>query len=127
MATTEKPLAMAGDFAFLKVVSVNPIGAFLDWGLPKDLLVPFSEQKAKMVQGNTYLVYIYLDLLTKRLVASAKVEKFLDNTPPDYQIGEEVNLLITQRKNTCKIISKPIYRILKQPCANLSLKSLTYN
>ena len=96
VATTEKPLAMAGDFAFLKVVSVNPIGAFLDWGLPKDLLVPFSEQKAKMVQGNTYLVYIYLDLLTKRLVASAKVEKFLDNTPPDYQIGEEVNLLITQ-------------------------------
>lgn len=96
VATTENPIAMAGDFAFLKVVSVNRFGAFLNWGLPKDLLAPFSEQKAKMVEGGIYLVYIYLDLLTKRLAASAKVEKFLDNTPPEYRPGEEVDLLITE-------------------------------
>lgn len=96
VATTESPIAMAGDFAFLKVVSVNRVGAFLDLGLPKDLLVPFSEQKSKMVEGRTYLVHIYLDLLTKRLVASAKIDKFLDNTPPEYKIGEEVDLLVTE-------------------------------
>ncbi len=96
VATTENPVAMAGEFAFLKVVSVNQFGAFLNWGLPKDLLAPFSEQKAKMVEGGIYLVHIYLDLLTKRLVASAKVEKFLDNTPPEYRPGEEVDLLITE-------------------------------
>ncbi len=96
VATTESPLAKAGDFAFLNVISVNRIGAFLNWGLPKDLLVPFSEQKAKMVEGRTYLVHIYLDLATNRLVASAKIDKFLDNTPPEYKIGEEVDLLITE-------------------------------
>ena len=96
VATTEKPLAKAGEFAFMKVVSVNRYGAFLDWGLPKDLLVPFSEQKANMITDRTYLVHIYLDVITKRLVGSAKIEKFLDNTPPEYQPGEEVDLLIAE-------------------------------
>ena len=96
VATTENPLAKAGEFAFLKVVSVNRFGTFLDWGLPKDLLVPFSEQKTNMIGDRIYLVHIYLDLITNRLVASAKIEKFLDNTPPEYRIGEEVDLLIAE-------------------------------
>jgi hypothetical protein len=70
VATTEKPLAMVGDFAFLKVVSVCKFGAFLDWGLPKDLLVAFREKKADMVEGRSYLVFV--DLLTKRIAASVK-------------------------------------------------------
>jgi uncharacterized protein len=80
VATTEKPFAMVGEFAFLKVVATSNFGAFLDWGLPKDLLVPFREQKAKMVEGGNYLVCLFLDLLTKRIAASAKIDKFLDNT-----------------------------------------------
>ncbi len=94
VATTETPIAMVGEFAVLKVVAVSKFGAFLDWGLPKDLLVPFREQKSDMVEGRSYLVYIYLDLQTNRIVASAKLDKFVDNTPPEYEVGEEVNLII---------------------------------
>ena len=96
VATTEKPKAMVGEFAYLNVVAVGRFGAFLDWGLPKDLLVPFREQKANMVEGRSYLVYIFVDVLTKRVAASAKLDKFLDNTPPEYKTGEEVQLLITE-------------------------------
>ncbi len=95
VATTETPIAMAGEFAVLKVVATTKFGAFLDWGLPKDLLVPFGEQKADMEEGRSYLVYIYLDLQTNRIVASAKLDKFLDNTPPEYETGDEVDLIIT--------------------------------
>jgi uncharacterized protein len=94
VATTEKPFVKAGEFAFLKVVETNRIGAFLDWGLPKNLLVPFSEQKMKMKEDKYYLVYVYVDEKTMRLVASAKVEKFLEDSLPDYSPGEEVDLLI---------------------------------
>ena len=94
VATTEKPFAMVGEFAFLKVVATSNFGAFLDWGLPKDLLVPFREQKAKMVEGGIYLVYLFLDLLTNRIAASAKLDKYLDNTPPEYNPGDEVQLLV---------------------------------
>lgn len=96
VATTETPLAKVGEFAFLKVVATSRFGAFLDWGLPKDLLVPFREQKAKMAEGGTYLVYVYLDLQTNRIAASAKIDKFLDNTPPEYETGDEVDLLIAE-------------------------------
>jgi predicted RNA-binding protein (virulence factor B family) len=96
VATTEKPLAMVGDFAILKVVATGNFGAFLDWGLPKDLLVPFSEQKARMTEGSAYLVYVFLDLQTNRIAASAKLDKFLDNTPPDYKPGEQVDLIIVE-------------------------------
>jgi hypothetical protein len=96
VATTEKPFAMVGEFAFLKVVATSNFGAFLDWGLPKDLLVPFREQKAKMVEGGIYLVYLFLDLLTNRIAASAKLDKYLDNTPPEYEPGDEVQLLIAE-------------------------------
>ena len=94
VATDERPLAMVGEFANLKVVSVTKVGAFLDWGLPKDLLVPFREQQQKMEEGQFYLVYIYLDDESQRIVGTSRLDKCLDNIPVDYEIGEEVDLII---------------------------------
>ena len=94
VATTEQPLVKAGEFAFLKAIAASRFGAFLDWGLPKDLLVPYSEQKVNMLEGKSYLVFVYLDKLTNRIVASSKVDKFLDNTPPEYTTGQAVDILI---------------------------------
>lgn len=94
IATTETPLTQVGKFSYLYVKSVNKIGAFLDWGLMKDLLVPFSEQRSRMRQGGRYLVYTYLDDTTKRIVASSKIEKYLGNTIPLYSKGTKVNCLI---------------------------------
>ncbi len=94
IATTEKPKLMLGEIAMLKAVSVTHAGAFLDWGLSKDIFVPFREQKQKMEVGNWYIVALYIDHESNRLAASAKIEKFLDNTPPDYSVGQEVDLLI---------------------------------
>lgn len=94
IATTEKAYAQVGEFAMLRVIAVNNIGAFLDWGLMKDLLVPFREQKMNMVAGRSYLVYVYLDPDSQRIAASAKLEKFLDNVLPEYQVGEEVSLIV---------------------------------
>jgi len=67
---------MVGEFAYLKAVATSKFGAFLDWGLPKDLLVPFREQKADMVEGRNYLVFLFVDLLTKRIAASANSINF---------------------------------------------------
>lgn len=97
IATTERPLAQVGEFAWLKVVSVSKFGAFLDWGLMKDLLVPFREQKEKMEKDRYYAVYVYFDDETGRIVASAKVDRFLDNVSPDYNPGDEVQLFIVGR------------------------------
>jgi uncharacterized protein len=97
IATTEVPFAQVGDFAFLKALAATKVGAFLDWGLSKDLLVPFSEQQQKMEVGRHYLVHVYLDDNTKRIVASSKIEKFLDNLPPEYKPGEEVELMIASK------------------------------
>ncbi|MGM0568268.1 MAG: CvfB family protein [Elusimicrobiota bacterium] len=95
IATTEKPYAEVGEFAFLKVVDVTRVGAFMDWGLAKDLLVPFAEQKEKrMEKGKYYVVRIYLDEKSERIAASAKLSKFLDNEAAGYEKGEEVDLLI---------------------------------
>lgn len=94
IATTEKPFATVGQFAYLQVSAVNKVGAFLQWGLPKDLLVPFREQKVSMKQGGIYLVYIYVDDATKRIVASAKIEKFIGNKFPDYASGTKVKALV---------------------------------
>lgn len=94
IATTETPLTQVGKFSYLDVKSVNKVGAFLDWGLMKDLLVPFSEQRFRMKQGGRYLVYTYLDDTTKRVVASSKIEKFLGNTIPLYTKGTKVHCLI---------------------------------
>ncbi|MFW5706454.1 MAG: S1 RNA-binding domain-containing protein [Bacteroidota bacterium] len=97
IATTLKPKATVGSFAWLKVKAVDRIGAFLDWGLDKDLLVPFSEQNAKMEEGRSYLVYLYVDPRSKRIAASAKLEKFLDKEPIDYSEGQQVDLIIWTR------------------------------
>lgn len=95
IATTEHPLIQVGEFAFLQAVDCNPrIGTFLDWGLLKNLLCPFSEQRTRMTVGHTYPVYAYLDHNTKRVVASAKIDKFLGNKIPDYKTGDEVTALI---------------------------------
>jgi uncharacterized protein len=95
IATTEFPFAQIGDFAWLQATAVNTFGAFLNWGLPKDLIVPFREQNSRMIEGNYYLVYIYLDIATKRIVASQKLDKFLDNIPPEYSPGEEVSIIVS--------------------------------
>lgn len=94
IATTAHPFAAVGEFAWMKVKEVSDTGAFLDWGLMKDLLVPYREQKMAMKAGRSYLVYVYLDFVTKRIVASARIDKFLDNIPPKYEHNQEVNLLV---------------------------------
>lgn len=98
IATTEDPYALVGEFAMLKVSAVNDVGAFLDWGLSKDVLLPFSEQRQRPVEvGKRYLVRLYLDKNTNRIVASTKIDKFLDNTKPRYKQGEEVQLIVANR------------------------------
>lgn len=94
IATTEMPDATVGQFAFLEAVSVSQVGAFMDWGLPKDLLVPFREQKMDIEKGKGYVVYIYLDDESRRIAGSTKIEKFLDNLPPQYSEGQEVDLMV---------------------------------
>lgn len=96
-ATTEKPRAMVGEFALLRVKDVTKVGAFLDWGMPKDLLVPFREQRKPMIEGQSYLVYIYLDRVSQRIAASAKLDKFLRNSHVFYKQGEKVDLMIWQK------------------------------
>ena len=97
VATTEIPAIQVGEFAFLKVVAVSKVGAFLGWGLRKDLFVPFREQRDPMVEGKSYLVYAYVDKASDRIVASTKIEKFLDQVFPDYEPGEEVEILIARK------------------------------
>lgn len=97
VATTEVPAVQVGEFGYLKVVAVNRIGAFLDWGLRKDLLVPFREQRDPMVEGKSYLVYAYVDKASDRIVASTKIDKYLDQVFPDYVPGQEVDLLIARK------------------------------
>ena len=94
VASTEMPYAMVDEFAYLKVVAVTSVGAFLDWGLPKDLLVPFREQTVKMEQGKSYLVRIYVDEKTGRIVASAKFNKFLSKEKTELKEGDKVDLLV---------------------------------
>lgn len=98
IATTLRPLATVGEFAFLRVQQVNKIGAFVDCGLAKDILVPFREQKMRMIQGRNYLVYLYLDDASKRIAASSKIDKFLNNIYPEYKKGQPVQALV-YRKN----------------------------
>ena len=98
VATTQQPLAQVGDFACLRVAWVNQYGAFLDWGLMKDLFVPFREQRERMEVGRRYVVHVHLDDESYRIVASAKVERYLsvDERPP-FQSGDEVDVLVWKR------------------------------
>ena len=94
IATTETPYAMVGDFALLKVVAVESVGAFLDWGLLKDLLVPFGEQSPTMEKDKSYIVRIYVDKQSNRIAATTRLDRYLDNTPGNFHAGQEVELLI---------------------------------
>lgn len=94
VATTLTPLVKANEFAYLRVASVSEIGAFLDWGLEKNLLVPFREQNIKMERGQSYVVYLYEDPHTQRLVASAKLNKFFKNDNIEIAPGSFVDLLV---------------------------------
>ena len=94
VATTEEPLAQVGDFAWLKVNKIENAGAFLDWGLSKELLVPFSEQKIKMEEGRSYLVYVYIDKVTDRIAASMKLEKFFTDGTPPFVKNEPVDIIV---------------------------------
>ncbi|KTD53263.1 RNA-binding protein [Legionella santicrucis] len=93
IATTVRPHAKLGNCAFLKVIDVNSVGAFLDWGLDKDLLVPKPEQHRPMEKGKSYLVYLKQDN-QGRIIASSKIDYFLDRTAAHFKPGEEVSLLI---------------------------------
>ena len=94
IATTETPKALAGENARLKVVSVMPQGAFLDWGLMKDLFVPKSQQISFMRVGGEYLVHVYIDHQTGRVAATEKIESFLSNEPLTIKENDEVSLTV---------------------------------
>lgn len=98
VATSESPLAQVGDFACLEVAWVNEHGAFLSWGVMKDLFVPFREQRRTMEVGEQHVVYVYIDESTGRLAATAKVDRYLRPAPSrDYHRGRTVQLLAWQR------------------------------
>lgn len=97
IATTTKPFAQLNEVAYLEAADVNTTGAFLNWGLEKQLLVPYREQKAKMIEGKKYLVYLFADPETGRIAASAKIERFIDKTPPDYTEGQEVEIILWEK------------------------------
>lgn len=94
VATCKEPKVMPGRFARLKCVAVTPVGAFLDWGLSKELLVPFGEQKERMETGKTYLVHVLLDKVSGRIIASTRLTRHLDRTPHAFKTGDEVDLVI---------------------------------
>jgi len=96
IATTEKAKVQVGQFASLKVVEINSIGIFLDWGLPKDLLIPYSEEKRQMRAGEYCVVHVYLDRRTRRITATAKLDRYLDKTPANYRVGQQVDLLVVE-------------------------------
>lgn len=97
IATTKRPFAQVGEFALLRARAVNDVGAFLDWGLDKDLLVPYREQKSKMIAGKSYMVYLFADPKTGRLAGSAKIEKFIEEDTSELKAGDEVSILVWAR------------------------------
>ncbi|AGI23721.1 CvfB family protein [Pseudomonas sp. MT3] len=97
IATTLKPKVQVGGFASLKVVEVNRVGLFLDWGLPKDLLLPHSEEKRPLQVGDYVVVHVYLDERTRRITATARLDRYLDRTPAGYRVGQAVDLLVVER------------------------------
>lgn len=98
-AVTTKPKGQVGDFVLLRCKDNTPIGAFMDWGLPKDLFVPFREQRTKMRKGESYLVYLYYDQASGRIVGSSKLDKYLKDSKRFYKIGEEVDLIAWQKSD----------------------------
>jgi len=97
IATTETPALLRNEFGYLEVRDVNEYGAFLDWGLEKDLFVPFSEQVVKMKKGEKHIVFLFLDRRTDRLLATAKWRQNLSNERLLIKEGDEVDLLVAER------------------------------
>ncbi len=96
IATTETPLAMVGEFAVLRVLGTRAsLGAFLDWGLAKDLLLPRNEQKEPVREGDWVPVYVYVDERSNRITATARLHRWLNKTPAEYGPEQEVDLLVT--------------------------------
>jgi len=95
VATTLEPYIFLNEFALLRVNYINEFGAFMNWGMEKDLFVPFKEQARPMEQGKRYLVYMYMDEKTNRLVASSKLNQFLTNEDISVEVGEEVDLIVS--------------------------------
>lgn len=99
IATTMRPYGLVGEVAYLECVSLSRSGAFLEWGIHKDLFVPFAEQQNRMVEGQRYLVYIYVDRVSGKIVGSAKLGKHVGNTLPDYKVGAQVHTIIYERND----------------------------
>jgi uncharacterized protein len=95
VATTLEPYILLNEFALLRVNYINQVGAFMDWGMEKDILVPFKEQARPMEKGKRYLVYLYMDEKTNRLVASSKTNQFLSNEELTVEKNEEVDLIVS--------------------------------
>lgn len=96
IATTQKPYAVAGEVACLAVKDVTPIGAFLDWGLDKDLFLPFAEQKGTLVPGQKWAVYVYVDRANGRIVATQNLHKFIKNREVDLKEHQEVEIVVVE-------------------------------
>lgn len=96
IATTERPKIKVGEVAQLEVVATTKVGAFVNWGLKKDLLVPFSEQQIPLKEGQKYLLYCYVDN-SNRIVASTKLDRHLHKAPPSYQPGDKVSIIISEQ------------------------------
>ena len=94
VATRLMPKVLPGCFGKLVCVATSPVGAFLDWGLAKDLLVPFREQRARMRVGAPYVVHVHVDEVSGRIVASSRVQRFLDKTRHRYVAGDKVELIV---------------------------------
>ncbi|NKI32103.1 CvfB family protein [Croceivirga thetidis] len=99
VATTLTPKIKRDAFAYLEVADINKFGAFLDWGLEKQLFVPYREQHEKMEVGKAYLVYCFLDEKSFRIVASSRLDKFLSNQEVNFKVGDEVNLTFWRKTN----------------------------
>ncbi|RMA58910.1 CvfB family protein [Ulvibacter antarcticus] len=95
IATTLEPFLLLNSFGYLHCSDVNEFGAFMDWGLEKQLFVPFKEQARPMKSGNWYIVYLYLDDITNRLVGSSKTNRFVQNDELTVAAYDEVNILVT--------------------------------
>jgi len=97
IATTQRPKAQVGEVAMLRVEEVNRVGAFLDWGLPKQLLVPFHRQQVSMKVGQSYLVYLYVDEESNRIAASSKLHQFIGTSPQNLKQGDAVDLNVADK------------------------------
>lgn len=111
VATTEIPFVTLNQFAFLNVKDVTPIGAFLEWGLEKDLFVPFKEQQAKMVEGGEYLIRLVKDDVTDRLLGTTKINRYLSSEVRDLEIGDEIDLFVGEISDLGReVIINDIYK-----------------